>query len=91
LRGVDPYIHIFLAFALVGGELSASLLGHFTTRESAPDTYRATKDEWAPESVWITWEARRILPLLGLDYPAILTALFQGVAKRHYICDTQEQ
>jgi hypothetical protein len=73
LREVGLYIYIFLALALVEGEWSASLLGYFTARGSAPNTYRATKDKWAPESVWITWETRKILPLLGLElYPLVI-------------------
>jgi hypothetical protein len=37
--GVDVYIHIFLTSALVGGEWSASRLGHFTPRERALRTH----------------------------------------------------
>jgi hypothetical protein len=50
--GVDVYIHIFLTSALVGGEWSASLLGHFTP------------EEWAPGAHWIRgW----VGPRAGLD------------------------
>jgi hypothetical protein len=34
--GVDVYIHIFLNWALVGGEWSASRPGRFTTGERPP-------------------------------------------------------
>jgi hypothetical protein len=37
--GVDVYIHIFLASALVGGEWSASRPGRFTPGERAPGTH----------------------------------------------------
>jgi hypothetical protein len=37
-RGVDILIHIFFTSALAGGEWSASRLGRFTFRETAPDT-----------------------------------------------------
>jgi hypothetical protein len=36
--GVDVYIHIFLASALVGGEWSGSRPGRFTPEERAPGT-----------------------------------------------------
>jgi hypothetical protein len=36
---VDGEIHIFLTLALVGGEWSASCLGHFTPGERAPGTH----------------------------------------------------
>jgi hypothetical protein len=35
LRGVHVYMHIFLTSALVGGDWSASVPGHFTPRERA--------------------------------------------------------
>jgi hypothetical protein len=37
--GVDVYIPVFLTSTLVGGELSALRLGHFTPPESAPGTH----------------------------------------------------
>jgi hypothetical protein len=38
-RGVDLYTHIFLTWALVGGEWSASRPGHFTPGDRAPGTH----------------------------------------------------
>jgi hypothetical protein len=35
-RGVDLQIQVFLTPALVGGDLSASRLSHFTPRERVP-------------------------------------------------------
>jgi hypothetical protein len=38
-RGVDVYIHIFLALKLAGGEWSASRPGLFSSRKRAPGTH----------------------------------------------------
>jgi hypothetical protein len=37
--GVDVQTHVFLTSALVGGELSASCLGHLNDGERAPGTH----------------------------------------------------
>jgi hypothetical protein len=37
--GVDVWIHVFLTSALVGGELSTSCRGRFTSGERAPGTH----------------------------------------------------
>jgi hypothetical protein len=36
---VAVYVHIFLTSALAGGEWLVSRSGHFTPRETAPDTH----------------------------------------------------
>jgi hypothetical protein len=64
--GVDVYIHIFLTWALVGDEWSASRTGRFTSGEKAPGTYWI--GGWVdPRAGLDDVEKRKYLTLPGLE------------------------
>jgi hypothetical protein len=64
--GVDVKIHIFWTSALIGGEWSASRLGHFTPGERAPDTHWI--GGWVdPRAGLDDMEKRKFLTLPGLE------------------------
>jgi hypothetical protein len=64
--GVDIYIHIFLASALVGGEWSASRPGRFTLGEGAPGTHWI--GDWVgPRAGLDDVEKRKFLSFPGLE------------------------
>jgi hypothetical protein len=63
---VDAQIHIFFIPALVGGEWSASCLGHFTIVDGAPDTHWI--GGWVgPRTDLDDVKRRKILPIPRLD------------------------
>jgi hypothetical protein len=62
----DIQIHVFLTAALVGGEWSASRLGHFTPGERAPCTHWI--GGWvSPKTGSDDVGRRKIVPLPGLE------------------------
>jgi hypothetical protein len=54
--------------ALDGGELSASLTGHFTPRERAPGSIRQEAG-WAPEPFWTRWWKEKFPAPAGIRNP----------------------
>jgi hypothetical protein len=64
--GVDVYIHILLASALIGGEWSNSRPGRFTPRERAPGTHWI--GGWVDLRAGLNdLEKRKFLALPGLE------------------------
>jgi hypothetical protein len=59
--GVDVYIHIFLTSALVGGELSASRPGRFTSGKESPVAI-VQEVGWTPELIWTIGEVKILDP-----------------------------
>jgi hypothetical protein len=64
--GIDVYIHIFLTLVLVGGEWSASRLGHFTPGERTPGIHW-TGGLVGPRAGLDDVEKRKFLTLSGLE------------------------
>jgi hypothetical protein len=63
---VDVKIHVFLTWALVGDEWSASRPVHFTSRERAPGTHCI--GGWVgPRTGLEDMEKRKFLSLMGLE------------------------
>jgi hypothetical protein len=77
--GVDVYIHVILASALVRGEWSVSRTGHTTVRETAPGTHRI--GGWVGPRAGLDYlEKGKFLSLSGLElWPLVV----QLVASRY--------
>jgi hypothetical protein len=76
---VEVQIHIFLTSALVWGEWSASLPGHFTPGETAPNTHWI--EDWVdPRASLGNMQNRKFLTLPGLELPPFVV---QPVASRY--------
>jgi hypothetical protein len=82
--GVDVYIHVFLASAVVGGEWSASRPGRFTPGERAPDTLWIVG--WMGPSTGLDHvEKIKFLPKPGLELrPLGRPARNQSLYRVHY-------
>jgi hypothetical protein len=68
--GVDVYIRIFLASALVGGEWLASRPCRFTSGERAPDTHWT--EGWVGpraglDNVWFQFKKQQLTAALGIS------------------------
>jgi hypothetical protein len=80
-EGMDVCTHVFLTSALVGGEWSHSLLGHFTPGDRASATHWT--GEWlGPRTGLVDVEKIKFLPLPRLElrplgHPACRQSLYR--------------
>jgi hypothetical protein len=83
--GVDVYLHVFLASALIGGEWSASFPGRFT-----PGTHWI--GGWVgPKTGLDEVERRKFLPLPGLELRLLhRPASSQSLYRLHYPCSLND-
>jgi hypothetical protein len=81
---VDVQILVFLTYALVGGERSASRPGCFTLKERPPSTHWILG--WvAPEPGWTIWIGKNSLSYRGSNSDP---SVFQPTASRYTDCST---
>jgi hypothetical protein len=69
--GVDVYIHVFVTWALVGGEWSASRLATLLLWKESPVSI-GQEAGWVSEPVLMTWRRENFLTLQELKLPTPL-------------------